>query len=41
MKRAEFIETQIIGILRENETGAKAGELVRKHGVSDGTTPGK
>ena len=27
MKRARFTEEQIIGILRENETGAKAGEL--------------
>ena len=37
MKRARFSEEQIIGILRENEAGAKAGELARKHGVSEGT----
>ena len=37
MKRARFPEEQIIGILRENEAGAKAGELARKHGVSEGT----
>lgn len=37
MKRASFTEERIIGILRENEAGAKAGELVRKHGVSEGT----
>jgi len=37
MKRARFTEEQIIGILRENEAGAKAGELVRKHEVSEGT----
>lgn len=37
MKRARFTEEQIIGILRENEVGAKAGELARKHGVSEGT----
>src|SRR5579863_8008949 len=37
MKRARFSEAQIIGILRENEAGAKAGELARKHGVSEGT----
>ena len=35
--RARFTEEQIIGILRENEAGAKAGELARKHGVSEGT----
>lgn len=37
MKRARFTEEQIIGSLRENEAGAKAGELARKHGVSEGT----
>jgi putative transposase len=37
MKRARFSEEQIIGILREIEAGAKAGELARKHGVSEGT----
>ena len=36
MKRARFSEEQIIGILRENDAGAKAGELARKHGVSEG-----
>ena len=33
MKRARFTEEQIIGIPRENEAGAKAGELARKHGA--------
>ena len=26
-----------IGILRENDAGAKVGELARKHGISEGT----
>jgi putative transposase len=38
MKRATFREEQIIGILRENnEAGAKAGELARRHRASEGT----
>ena len=37
MKRARFTEEQIIGILRENDAGAKVGELARKHGISEGT----
>jgi putative transposase len=37
MKRSRFSEEQIIGILRENEAGAKAGDLARRHGVSEGT----
>ncbi len=34
MKRARFTEEQNIWVLRENEVGAKAGELARKHGVA-------
>jgi putative transposase len=35
MKRKRFTEEQIIGILREQEAGAKTGDLARKHGVSE------
>ena len=37
MKRKRFTEEQIIGILREQEAGAKTGDLERKHGVSEAT----
>lgn len=37
MKRKRFTEEQIIGVLREQEAGAKAGDLARKHGVSEAT----
>jgi putative transposase len=37
MKRNRFSEEQIIGILREHEAGAKAGDLARKHGISEAT----
>ena len=37
MKRARFTEEQIIGVLREQEAGAKAAVLARKHGVSEAT----
>lgn len=37
MKRARFTEEQIIGILREQEAGAKTADLARKHGVSEAT----
>lgn len=37
MKKRRFSEEQIIAILRENEAGAKAGDLGRKYGVSDAT----
>jgi transposase len=34
---SEIYGRAIIGILRENEAGAKTGELARKHGVSERT----
>lgn len=37
MKRSRFTEDQIIGILREQEAGAKAADLCRKHGMSQAT----
>jgi putative transposase len=37
MKKSRFNETQIIGILKEAAAGAKLGELVRKHGISEQT----
>jgi putative transposase len=37
MKRNRFSEEQIIGILREQETGAKTADVCRKHGISDAT----
>lgn len=37
MKRTRFTEEQIIGLLKEAETGAKTAELARRHGVSEAT----
>ena len=37
MKKSRFSETQIVGILKEVELGAKVGETCRKHGVSEPT----
>ena len=37
MKPSRFTKEQIIGILREQEAGAKTADVCRKHGVS-GTT---
>jgi len=37
MKGSRFSEEQIIGILREQEAGAKTLEVCRRHGISDAT----
>ncbi len=37
MKRSRFTEEQIIGILREQETGVPVADLCRKHGLSSPT----
>ncbi len=37
MKRIRFTEEQIIGILREQEGGAKTADVCRRHGISEAT----
>ena len=37
MKRSRFTEEEIIGILREQETGAATADVCRRHGVSSAT----
>jgi putative transposase len=37
MNRSKFTEEQIIGILREQEAGAKTADLCRRHGISSAT----
>ena len=37
MKRVRFSEEQIIGVLREQEAGAKGADLCRKYGMSEAT----
>lgn len=37
MKRSRFSEEKIIGILKEQEAGAKVADLCRRHGISDAT----
>lgn len=37
MKCSRFTEEQIIGILKEQEAGAKTADVCRRHGVSEAT----
>jgi putative transposase len=37
MKKIKFTESQIIGILKEQEAGKKVAEICRTHGVSQPT----
>jgi len=37
MKKSRFSESQIVGILKEVELGAKVNETCRKHGISEPT----
>ena len=37
MKKSRFTETEIIGMLKEAETGIKITELCRKYAVSEAT----
>ena len=37
MKRSRFTEEQIVGVLKEQEAGARTAELCRKHGISQAT----
>jgi putative transposase len=37
MKKSRFTETQIVGILKEADTGMAVAEVLRKHGLSSAT----
>ena len=37
MKKSKFSETQIVKILKLQETGLSLGEICKQHGISQGT----
>ena len=37
MKRKRYTEEQIITILKEHEAGMPANDVIRKHGIANGT----
>jgi putative transposase len=37
MRRSRFSDEQIIGIVKEQEAGAKTADVCRRHGISDAT----
>jgi putative transposase len=37
MRKSRFSEAQIIGALRERESGATTAEVCRRHGISEQT----
>ena len=37
MKRKRYTEEQKIGIFKDNESGVPASEIIRKHGIANGT----
>lgn len=37
MKRSRFSEEQIIGILKQHESGVSTADVCREHGISSGT----
>ena len=37
MRKSRFSQEQIIGMLKEHHAGLSAGEMCRKHGISDAT----
>lgn len=37
MKKSKFTETQIIGILKQQESGKAVSDICREHGISQGT----